>query len=129
MDTSLDIEKWAEAYIRVQEAQASLDESNPDYLAAYEFMQELTGPVAEDCWRGILAVVKRRPSERVLGMLAASLVEDLLEGSGESFIERIEEQSRIDPVFRQMLHGVWQSGTPNVWARVESARGANGAAA
>ncbi len=129
MDRSLDIEQWAEAYIRVQDAHASLDESHPDYLAAYEFMQDLTGAVAEDCWEGILAVVKRRPSDRVLGMLAAGLVEDLLEESGEAFIERFEEQCRLDPVFRQMLHGVWQSGSPGVWARLELARGPSGTVA
>lgn len=123
MENWQSVEDWADAYIRVHEADASLDESHPDYLAAYEFMVELVGPIAEECWLGILAVVERRPSERVLGMVAAGLMEDLLEDSGEQFISRIEHQARIDPVFRSMLHGAWRSGSPDVWARFEAARG------
>jgi len=114
--------EWASAYIRVHEAEASLDESHPDHLAAYEFMVELVGETAELCWSGILEVVARRPSERVLGMVAAGLVEDLLDDSGELFIDRIEAQASADPVFRRMLRGVWQSGTPEVWARLVAAR-------
>jgi hypothetical protein len=123
------IEEWAEAYIRVHDANAGLDEAHPDYLAAYEFMDDIVGSRAEECWCGILAVVRRSPSERVLGMLAAGLVEDLLEGAGADFIERIEDAARYDPVFRSMLGGVWESGTPEVWKRLETARqGANNAA-
>ena len=117
------IGEWADAYIRVHEASASLQESHPDLLAAYEFMDELVGTIAEECWSGIIAVVERRPSERVLGMLAAGPVEDLLHYSGANFIDRIEERSRLDPLFRQMLHGVWKSGSTEVWTRFEAARG------
>ncbi len=117
-----DIDRWAEAYIRVHDAEASLDESHPDYLATYEFMEKLIGPRAEQCWSGVLAVVSRRPSERVLGMLAAGILEDLLDDSGPVFIDRIEEQARLDPVFKRMLGGIWQSGSPEVWARLEAAR-------
>jgi hypothetical protein len=116
-----DVEEWAEAYIRVHEAEASLDESHPDYLAAYEFIQDLKGPLAEVCWQGILAVVARKPSERVLGMVAAGLMEDLLEDAGEAFIERIEQQAAVNPVFKAMLSGCWQSGSAAVWARFEAA--------
>ena len=117
------IEEWASAYIRVHEAEASLDESHPDHLAAYEFMVELVGETAELCWSGILEIVERRPSERVLGMVAAGLMEDLLDASGAAFIDRIEAQACADPVFRRMLDGVWQSGTPEVWARLVAVRG------
>jgi len=117
-----DIEIWADAYIRVQDAGASLDESHPDYLAAYEFMEKLSGERAEKCWQGILAVVARRPSEHVLGVLAAGLLEDLLDDSGPQFIERIEEQAQRDPIFKHMLTGVWRSGSPIVWSKLEAAR-------
>jgi hypothetical protein len=117
------IGEWAEAYIRVHEAEASLDETHPDYLAAYEFMVELVGDSAEQAWAGVLEVVKRRPSERVLGMIAAGLMEDLLHYSGETFISRIESQASADAVFRRMLHGVWESGEPDVWSRLVAARG------
>jgi hypothetical protein len=123
MAAPLQIDEWADAYIRVHDAGAGLDENHPDYLAAYEFLDELTGPRAEECWLGILAVVARRPSEKVLGMLAAGPVEDLLECSGDRFIDRIELQASRDPVFRRMLHGAWKSGSDDTWARVVEARG------
>ena len=129
MDRWSSIGEWADAYIRVYDQDASLDESHPDYLAAYEFLVELVGPVAEECWEGILAVVERQPSEKVLGMLSAGPMEDLIHYSGDEFIERVEERSRRGAIFRQMLHGVWESGSRDVWARVEAARGVNGNAA
>jgi hypothetical protein len=117
-----DIEAWAAAYIRVHDANASLDATHPDYLAAYEFMADVSGPKAEECWSGILAVVRRRPSAHVLGMVAAGLVEDLLDEAGPHFIHRIEAEAARDAVFKAMLNGVWASGAPEVWARVEAAR-------
>ena len=65
MDNSFDTEAWATAYIAVHEARASLDDTHPSYLAAYYFMEELVGPIAEECWQGILAVVRENPSEYV----------------------------------------------------------------
>lgn len=123
MDCPTDIEAWATAYIAVHEARASLDETHPGYLAAYHFMDELVGPIAEECWQGILAAVHRRPSDWVLGMLAAGPVEDLLACSGVQFIERIEIEARQNPDFRRMLHGAWRSGAPEIWARFVAARG------
>jgi hypothetical protein len=125
MDGYPNIDAWAAAYIAVNEARANFDESHPDYLAAYCFMQELVGPVAEECWQGILAVVRRQPSEWVLGMLAAGPMEDLVMCSGADFIGRIELEARRNPDFRRMLHGVWSSGTPEVWARLVAARGSS----
>ena len=122
MQSFRDIEAWAEAYIRVQDAEETLNQQHPDYLAAYEFMENLKGARAEECWSGILAVVRRKPSEKVLGMVAAGLMEDLLEGAGAEFIDRIEVESRRNPTFRAMLGGVWKSGPADVWARLEAAR-------
>lgn len=129
MDRWSNIGEWADAYIRAHGESGWPDESHPDVLAAEEFMVELMGPVAEECWEGILAVVERRPSERVLGMLSAGPMEDLIHYAGSEFVERIEERSRLDPVFRQMLLGVWETGSREVWVRVEAARGADADAA
>lgn len=43
--------------------------------------------------------------------------------SGELFIERIEQEARVNPDFRRMLQGVWKSGIPEIWSRLEVARG------
>lgn len=92
--------------------------SNPDIFAIHRGHEEAV-------WRFILKVVARRAPEQVLGYLAAGLLEDLIALRGEAFINRIETEARSSPLFRRTLHGVWQNRTPpDLWARVELARGA-----
>lgn len=75
-------------------------------------------------WQFILAVLARRPSERVLGMLAAGPLEDLLAYAGKFYIDRVELEARRNPAFRHLLGGVWQNRTPDeLWRRVEAVRG------
>lgn len=119
----MNIQEWAESYIRVHEDRASDDERHPDFEAAYVFMEVLTGDLAEQCWDGILAVISRQPSERVLGMLAAGPLEDLIHYSGDEYIERIEIEARRNPRFKECLNGVWKSGKQRTWDRVLIARG------
>jgi hypothetical protein len=59
----------------------------------------------------------------VLGVLAAGALEDLIQFHGPNFIGHIEAESRRNPAFRRLLGGVWRSSTPEVWARVQRARG------
>ena len=91
--------------------------SNPDIFGIHRGHEEAV-------WRFILKVVERRPPEQVLGYLAAGLIEDLIALRGEAFIDRIETEARSSQLFRRTLHGVWQNSTaPDLWARVELARG------
>jgi hypothetical protein len=78
---------------------------------------------AEELWQGILEVLSRNPSETVLGMLAAGPLEDLIHYHGPAYVEAIELEARRNPSFRHLLGGVWESSTPEVWHRIESARG------
>lgn len=77
----------------------------------------------EDAWHVILRVFGHRPSEEVLGLLAAGPLEDLIEYHGEQFIDRIESEARESEAFKQLLCGVWPSHSKELWARVEDARG------
>ena len=67
-----DIDEWAEAYIRVHEAEASLVENHPDYLAAYEFIQDLKGPLAETCWH-LISKMTQPPERREVGAARSEL--------------------------------------------------------
>ncbi len=116
-----DVDAWADAYIRARMTSGDCDQSHPDYWAIEKFMYELDGELAEQCWQGIVAVVGRRP-EVVLGMLAATLMEDLLDHDGQTFIRRIETEARRSPLFRRMLRGGWESGPPDVWERLVAFR-------
>lgn len=117
---SRSIEEWASAYIAFQLDASKPTDGHPDWWAVKKFMDEAD---TEDCWNAILVVLSKEPPDAVLGVLAAGPLEDLIHFAGSQFIDRIETEARRNPAFRDLLGGVWKSGTPDVWARVESARG------
>lgn len=91
--------------------------SDPDIFAIHRGHEEAV-------WRFILKVIARRPPEWTLGSLAAGLLEDLIALRGRAFIDRIEAEARGNTLFRETLLRVWQNSTPpDLWARVERARG------
>jgi hypothetical protein len=118
-----DIEAWASAFVAFQQDPDRSRENHPLFWAAEQFMLPSQSASAEDCWAAILAILSRNPPDSVIGMLAAGPLEDLIHEAGPQFIDRIELQSRRDPAFRHLLGGVWESSTPDIWVRVEAARG------
>ena len=118
------IEDWASAYIALQQDGRRALDGHPLFWAAERFMFPSDMASAEDCWATILEILARNPPEPILGVLAAGPLEDLIHHVGPKFIDRIELQARQDPAFRHLLGGVWASGTTDIWARVEAARGA-----
>ena len=76
----------------------------------------------EDVWQIILKVLSQSPSDKVIEVLAAGPLEDLINDYGARFIDRIENEARRNPAFRHLLGGVWESSAPDVWSRVEKAR-------
>jgi hypothetical protein len=114
--------EWARGYIGAYELPdptLGKDELSPYILGLMPLSDSLD---PEDVWRVILAVLLLKPSAHISGILAAGPLEDLIEYQGESFIGRIEEEARRNPDFRHLLGGVWQSGTEEIWTRVEKAR-------
>ncbi|HET6430956.1 DUF6869 domain-containing protein [Dyella sp.] len=118
------IEDWANAYIALQQDGSRPLDGHHLFWAAERFMFPVHTADAEDCWATILAILARAPPKDVLGLLAAGPLEDLIHHAGPGFIDRIELQARKDPAFRHLLGGVWASSTPDIWARIEAARGA-----
>jgi hypothetical protein len=117
------VKEWATAYIALQQDSDHSVDGHPLFWAAECFMLPGDSVSAEDCWAAILEILSRKPSESIIGMLAAGPLEDLIDSCGPEFIERIELQARRDPAFRHLLGGVWAGSTPAIWARVEAARG------
>lgn len=115
------IEGWADAYINAQLDPGLLRGDHPLWWAVEDLMLPQEPEHAEDCWRVILRVLAQEPPEKVLGILAAGPLEDLIERHGALFIDRIEEEAKIDPAFRELLRGVWESGQHEIWARVQRA--------
>jgi len=74
-------------------------------------------------WPFILEAYKRDLPDKMIAVLAAGPLEDLLDKRGEDFIDRIEELARTDPKFKDLLGGVWRTTmTEEVWQRVQAVR-------
>ena len=118
-----EIVQWASAYIQAQQEPSPLQEDHPLWWAVEKFM--LLGNIedAEECWVGILEVLSQKPPKEVTGMLAAGPLQDLIEYFGLQFIDRIELEAQRSDAFRDLLGGVWESGPPEVWTRVQGVRG------
>jgi hypothetical protein len=117
--TDADLDAWSVAYIEGVQDPVRFNETHPNWWAVERFMNSETN--GDDIWRAILNILARSPPDEVLAVLAAGPLEDLIHYRGDAFIDRIERHARQDPAFRKLLGGVWQSGSEEVWARVERA--------
>ncbi|MDB5762941.1 MAG: hypothetical protein JWQ21_1936 [Herminiimonas sp.] len=118
---TIDFEKWIAAYIEVQESVDEFDEKHPLFWAIIRFW-DLNDEHPGLCWKAILEIVDRKPSLKVIGMLAAGPLEDLIHHHGHEYIDRIESEAKNNPDFKRLLDGVWESSTPEIWSRVEAIR-------
>ncbi len=85
---------------------------------AYEKFADLAKCEPVAAFSVILGTLAATDREDVLDNLAAGPLEDLIRIHGEQFIEQIEAQAHRDQRFRNLLSGVWNVGTPDVWARI-----------
>jgi hypothetical protein len=124
MKTAEEIEAWANAYIDCGGI-ALASEDRPLWWAVEDFMNMSHGKLwtPEECWKTILLILTKAPSANVTSVLAAGPLEDLIRNCGDQFIDRIEIESRRNPAFRNLLGGVWKSGSKEVWERVQKSQG------
>jgi hypothetical protein len=67
----------------------------------------------------ILSEIGANTNDRLLGVLAAGPLEDLLSEHGETFIDRVELEARRNPEFALLLGGVWRNDIDaKVWERM-----------
>lgn len=121
MNNSDDLEAWIVAYIEAQSLEKPVQPNHQCWWAVERFMGMDSVEQAEAGWRTILGILARRPTEQVLGMLAAGTLEDLIHYWGPNFIDRIERAAWDDVQFRNLLAGVWQSSSPEIWNRIQLA--------
>jgi len=92
--------------------------------SAYETLNECVRYQPEIAWRVIRLMTSLDSSEIVLANIAAGPLEDLLKHHGEMFIDRVEEATQSDTVFKKMLGAVWQNTIDQeVWDRVKAVAG------
>jgi len=118
-----ELQNWVNTYIQAEESDETIHENHPLFWAIERFI-DAPYEAPEECWAAILEVLNKEPSQKVIGVLAAGPLEDLIEAHGPEYIERIEREAKNNPKFRYLLGGVWESSTSEVWDRIEEARGA-----
>lgn len=73
----------------------------------------------EIAWSLVLELVANAQSEKILALIAAGPLEDLLNRYPEQYIKAIEEQARKNKTFKKCLSGVWESRIPKpIWKRI-----------
>ena len=95
----------------------------PEFWAVAMF-DELAHNEPDTTWLLILELIRQPLGDAAFGCLAAGPLKNLIEYHGPVVIERVEDEARSNPAFQRLLQGVWETGTPDVWARVERVRGA-----
>ena len=76
-----------------EESEEKIHENHPLFWAIEKFINDSFDD-PETCWKGILGVLSRNPSQKVISILAAGPLEDLIESHGPKYIDRIEEEAR-----------------------------------
>jgi len=88
-----------------------------------DLINDLSRNEPDEAWEFINAVLAQHPSDKVVAVLAAGPLEDLLAHHGDEFIDRVEERAREDDAFNLLLGGVWRNSMKlRIWRRVEKAR-------
>jgi uncharacterized protein DUF6869 len=86
-------------------------------------LDELAHKEPDIAWLLILQLLGQELPDIAVSCLAAGPLEDLIQYHGPEVIARIESEAAANPLFRNLLGGVWESGTPEVWARILKVRG------
>jgi hypothetical protein len=124
--TEEELDAVIDAWVAAQETGMDSPEYEKNEWAVDLVIDWSLGPDSgnpELLWRFILATYKRDISQRVVGMLAAGPVENLLSEFGPDYIASVEDLARQDERFRWLLGGVWRlEMTDEVWQRLQSAR-------
>jgi hypothetical protein len=118
----MDIEHLSQEWIKAEARDT--DSSNYNHWAVdYVIDLPLEGKY-DELWNFIRCTYTKEISDKVIEVLAAGPVEDLLANAGENYIEQIGTLSRKDPKFKDLLGGVWQNSmSDSLWGKFCEIRG------
>ena len=117
----MDIKSLSQEWIKAGE---SADDSSRENHWSIEYVLDLDlDGKFDELWSFILYTYKQDVSNKVIEILAAGPLEDLLANDGETYIDEIEVLARKDPKFNNLLGGVWKNAmSDSLWERVCKAR-------
>jgi hypothetical protein len=81
--------------------------SSGEFLWAWEAMRELARQDPVAAWAVTLDLIRAAPDDRLLADIAAGPLEQLIQESHATLMDRVETAARQDPKFRRCLTGVW----------------------
>ena len=77
----------------------------------------------EIAWQAILEISKHDLTDEQKSLLAGGPLETLLTWHGALFIDRVENQAKVDSRFNYLLGGIWQQDiSDEVWSRIQNMR-------
>jgi hypothetical protein len=118
--TQNELIRLADAWIAYWHAPNGFSERETHAWAATD-LYDLEYGDPETLWLLILEVHRRDKSVAIQQVLSAGPIEDLLAKHGENFIERIEIEARRDPLFANLLGGVWKNCmSDQTWIRLQA---------
>jgi len=107
-----------ESYLRYLVGGADLD------FWAWTLIHDLVESDADEAWLAVQQLIERAPNEEILGLVAASPLEDFIMSHSAESIDRIEAEARRSGRFREALAGVWiMRLRPDLLDRIEAAAG------
>jgi hypothetical protein len=113
----------ARAWVKIMPSSPVEKERDQDFRTLFDYQSDL---VTEDPARGLTLVgevLRIETHPRLLAILAAGLLEDLICTEKESVIAAVEAEARQDERFRWLLGGVWYSRvSPEVARRIDKAK-------
>jgi hypothetical protein len=119
----LELNRIVDAWIAGEDVEHGAPEHQRNWWAISQVMDWSLEGEAELLWRFILLTYERNISDRVVAVLAAGPLEDLLSKHGPLYIDRVEQLAQADERFNHLLGGVWRlSMTDDVWKRVQAVR-------
>ena len=114
----------AEAWIEYFQLPEGAQESSGD-RSAFEQLYDLVCDHPEAAWTIIQELWALNQTDRMLAIIAAGPLEDLLCRHGSDFIERIEQLAEQDPILKKLLGAVWGRNrmADDVWRRLRAVAG------
>ena len=117
--TETELTNFAESWI----AFMKVPENSEEYKSLFWVVEreyDLMNEEPNEIWLLILKILSLNNSNEIQEILSAGLLEDLLAKHGTTMIDRVEKEAKSNPLFANLLGGVWQNSmTDEVWARVQ----------
>jgi hypothetical protein len=118
------IPELARAWVEIMPRSPVEKERDEAFRDLFDYQSDL---VTEDPARGlelVREVLRIETHERLLGLLAAGLLEDLIRTEKEEVIGWVEAEAKRNERFRWLLGGVWYSRVaPEIARRIDAAEG------